>query len=152
MAVLPHDAWLALATVPPSTLSISSGSGNNEGLTLGVIRSGVQEADAVLRTMAEERMKDGASVVVMGHTHQPDKLITDRGVYFNPGSWTRYVDSAQIGLLTVEDLKSEQDFPYQLNYVRVESDRDGASLRATMHVFEEKVGFRFGQRLNLSGG
>jgi UDP-2,3-diacylglucosamine pyrophosphatase LpxH len=152
MAALPPEQWLPLATARSSTLSLEPGAEGEEGLTLHIFSSGMQQADAVLRTIAEERMEAGASVVVMGHTHQPDTLVTDRGVYFNPGSWTRYLDSARIGLLTVEDLKSEADFPYQLNYVRIEPDGAGGRLLANMHVFEEKVGLRFGQRLNLSGG
>jgi UDP-2,3-diacylglucosamine pyrophosphatase LpxH len=152
MAALPLTQWLPLATVPSSTLSLEPGAEGEKGLTLDIFRSGMQNADAVLRTIAEERLKAGASVVVMGHTHQPDTHVTGRGVYFNPGSWTRYLDSARIGQLTVEDLKSEADFPYQLNYVRIEPDGAGDRLIANMHVFEEKVGLRFGTRLNLSGG
>ena len=94
-------------------------------------------------------MKAGASVVVMGHTHQPDTLTTPHGVYFNTGSWTRYVNAANVGLLTLEDLKTEANFPYQLNYVRVDAGTSN-TLTARMLTFEERTGFRFGQRLNLS--
>jgi hypothetical protein len=44
--------------------------------------------------------------------------------------------------LKLADLEREEDFPYQLNYVRVEETASG-SLRAEMTCFEEESGDRF---------
>jgi UDP-2,3-diacylglucosamine pyrophosphatase LpxH len=146
MAVVPLDDWLSLAGVTPTSLSLDADGPDG---TLAIYRSGRQSADELLRAAAEERIKAGASLVVMGHTHQTDILATAKGQYFNPGSWTRYVNAANIGMLTIEDLKDESSFPYQLNYVRVDAEASDR-LTATMITFEERAGFRFGQRLNLA--
>jgi len=59
----------------------------------------------------------------MGHTHQPDKRsAANGGRYYNPGSWTRDVDLDKNPNLTLDDLKNETVFPYQLNFFRVERD------------------------------
>ena len=91
----------------------------------------------ILRQTAQEQLRqdNGTQVVVMGHTHQPDELKTDRGIYFNPGSWTRYVELEKAGNLTLEDLKREDDFPYQLNYVRIKNPAIGP-LKAEMICYE----------------
>jgi UDP-2,3-diacylglucosamine pyrophosphatase LpxH len=149
LARLPLARWLPLADLPPTSLSFGSDAESGSDGTLSILKSGWQEADQVLRFSAQDRMTEGTKVVVMGHTHQPDVLETPVGVYFNPGSWTRYVDTATIGLLTIEDLKNEENFPYQLNYVRVE-ENSPTQLTARMTTFEERRGFVYGQRLNLS--
>jgi hypothetical protein len=147
MAALPFDEWRALTAAPPTALSLEPAAGADG--TLAIVASGRQRADETLRDAAALKFGEGAQVVVMGHTHQPDRIVDGDRRYFNPGSWTRYVDSASIGLLTLEDLKDEADFPYQLNYVRVEAGASGA-LGAEMIPFEERTGFRFGQRLRLT--
>lgn len=145
-AALPFEEWLCLTALPPTTLGLELASGDPG--TLAIAAAGRQLADEVLRESARLRLAAGASVVVMGHTHQPDVWKHAHGEYFNPGSWTRYVNSAQIGLLTLDDLVTEQNFPYQLNYVRVDVVASG-DIGATMVCFEEHTGFRYGQRLNL---
>jgi hypothetical protein len=92
-------------------------------------------------------MESGAhEVVVFGHTHQPDEWRGSNnnwdGGYFNPGSWTRYVDLDKVQNLTLKDLEKEDDFPYQLNFIRVEQTPSGA-LRADKICFEEASGARF---------
>ena len=59
-------------------------------------------------------------IVVMGHTHQPDILKFGEKRYYNPGSWTRYADINIQESITFEQLKTESNFPYQLNYIKVE--------------------------------
>jgi UDP-2,3-diacylglucosamine pyrophosphatase LpxH len=124
--------------------------GSADGHTLSIIQAGMAQDKEDLRQEAEVRLAEpGVEVVVFGHTHQPDEwrgLNGDfAGGYFNPGSWTRYVDVTDMADLTLEDLKREEDFPYQLNYVRVEEGPSG-SLRAEMKCFEEASGARFGSR------
>lgn len=92
-------------------------------------------------------MESGAyEVVVFGHTHQPDEWRGSNGTwdggYFNPGSWTRYVDLDKVKNLTIKDLEREEDFPYQLNFIRIEQTQSG-SLKADKICFEEASGDRF---------
>jgi hypothetical protein len=92
-------------------------------------------------------MESGAyEVVVFGHTHQPDEWRGSNGTlaggYFNPGSWTRYVDLDRVKNLTLKDLEREEDFPYQLNFIRIEQTQSG-SLRADKICFKEQSGDRF---------
>lgn len=78
--------------------------------------------------------------VVFGHTHQPDQVrFSAGGLYVNPGSWTRYVDLDHANTLTLDDLRREDKFPYQLNYVRVEESSTG-ELKAEMHCHQEQKG------------
>jgi UDP-2,3-diacylglucosamine pyrophosphatase LpxH len=120
------------------------------GEHLSIIRAGMAHDKEELRQEAEMRLTEpGVDVVVFGHTHQPDEWRglggELEGGYFNPGSWTRYVDVTDMADLKLEDLKREEDFPYQLNYVRVEEGPSG-SLRAEMICFEEESGDRFRPR------
>jgi UDP-2,3-diacylglucosamine pyrophosphatase LpxH len=121
------------------TLGIGGGAaGHGDAVMLGVAEAAVKSDMEILRKKAEKEIErdGGPQVVVMGHTHQPDTLVTDRGSYFNPGSWTRYAELARMPTLTLEALRHEEDFPYQLNYVRVE-DTGGERLRAEMITYEE---------------
>ena len=135
--------WLpAMATLEAATL------GDDE-TSLSVIRAGMSSEKEALREEAISflAMETGAyEVVVFGHTHQPDEWRglngTWEGGYFNPGSWTRYVDLETVRDLTLEDLKKEDDFPYQLNFIRVEQ-REQGQLRADKICFEEAAGARF---------
>lgn len=90
-------------------------------------------------------------VVVFGHTHQPDEWRGSTGKwdggYFNPGSWTRYLDLDKVEgkgkvRLSLEDLEKEEDYPYQLNYIRVR-ETAGGTLRADKICYEEASGKRF---------
>jgi UDP-2,3-diacylglucosamine pyrophosphatase LpxH len=127
------------------TLGVGGG-----GEHLSIIRAGMAHDKEELRQEAERRLAEpGVEVVVFGHTHQPDEWRGlgggTEGGYFNPGSWTRYVDVTDMADLKLDDLKREEDFPYQLNYVRVEEGASG-SLRAEMKCFEEQSGDRFRPR------
>lgn len=116
--------------------------------TLQIVRAGMAKDKEDLQEEARSHMLtvDGPEVVVFGHTHQPDEWRgangTSDGGYFNPGSWTRYVDAGKMQQLKLEDLKNEADFPYQLNYIRIEQS-NGGGLRADTICFEEQDGARF---------
>lgn len=78
----------------------------------------------------------GPQVVVMGHTHQPDeRQAGNGGSYFNPGSWTRYVDYEKNPNLTLDDLTNDKSFPYELNYVRIEQQA-GNRLKAEQITYD----------------
>lgn len=119
--------------------------GEDDG-TLGIIRSGMIKDKEELRDQAILLMANGGhEVAVFGHTHQPDEWRArgnPDGGYFNPGSWTRYLDAGRSTKLSLESLRREEDFPYQLNYVRVERTSGGA-LRADKLTFEHQDGDKF---------
>lgn len=136
------ERLVQLFDVPSGTTLGAAG-----GEHLSIIKAGMAHDKEELRQEAESRLAEpGVEVVVFGHTHQPDEwrgLNGDlEGGYFNPGSWTRYVDVTDMADLKLADLEHEEDFPYQLNYVRVEETSNG-SLRAEMKCFEEASGERF---------
>lgn len=105
----------------------------DEVVTLSSVRSGMANEKKALREEAEYQFgAPTTEVVVCGHTHQPDEWRGANGTwdggYFNPGSWTRYVEVDKAVKLRLKDLQNEADFPYELNYVRVE-ERSGGYLR-----------------------
>jgi UDP-2,3-diacylglucosamine pyrophosphatase LpxH len=112
------------------TLGVGSQSAKQRDLTLSAIRSGMMNDKRALRRAAEQQLDvPSREVVVCGHTHQPDEWRGPNGAwaggYFNPGSWTRYVDASQAPRLTMADLVREEDFPYELNCIRVAQTSDG---------------------------
>lgn len=138
------DEWVdAFDAVGKSTLGKSPH-------TLSILKAGMAKDKEDLRSNAELKMAASKiEVVVFGHTHQPDEW---RGVdgksdggYFNPGSWTRYVDVTDMPKLKLADLENEQDFPYQLNYIRIKQNGSG-SLRADKKCFEQENGAKFSVR------
>jgi UDP-2,3-diacylglucosamine pyrophosphatase LpxH len=139
------EEWMKVFDLP-ETATLSA-SGSSSGNTLAIIRAGMAKDKEDLRQEGELRLAEpGVEVVVFGHTHQPDEWRgvngTSDGGYFNPGSWTRYVDVTDMPKLTLADLQHEEDFPYQLNYIRVEQ-RPSGTLRADKVCFEEARGERF---------
>jgi UDP-2,3-diacylglucosamine pyrophosphatase LpxH len=143
---VPFEEWInKFDSLEPLTLSIH-GSGTSpagSGTTLSVMKSNFSYDKESLRREAERLwMETTADVVVFGHTHQPDEYRSGDKVYFNPGSWTRYVDIVDMPKLKLVDLRNETDFPYELNYVRVERGPDG-SLSAALNCFERQDGTRF---------
>ena len=140
------DEWIdKFDSLGPMTLSISGGgaSSADDGTTLSIMQSNFSYDKENLRREAEKLWAEmNANVVVFGHTHQPDELRSEDNVYFNPGSWTRYVDISDMAKLKLADLSNEKDFPYELNYVRVELKADG-SIFAVMNCFERQDGTRF---------
>ncbi len=137
--VSPEKWQPAFDVLEPSTL------GTDE-FTLQIVRSGMAKDKEDLQAAAKEYLfeEGGPEVVIFGHTHQPDEWRAGNsdGGYFNPGSWTRYVDTSKMQNLTLADLKNETDFPYQLNYIRVEQSQGGGLLAEKICV-EEQDGARF---------
>ena len=120
--------------------------GTGQTKVMGLIRKGGSFGRQALRDIASRRAEDEpmAQVVVMGHTHLPDDapVLDGRARYFNPGSWTRYLDLEAHPALRLDDLRDESQFPYALNSVRVERG-PGDRLIATLRSFEEQHA-RFG--------
>ena len=98
----------------------------NPGRTLAIKAGNNVDKQFLWKKAQEQFLLDGAvKVVVMGHTHQPDEQHSQSGgTYYNPGSWTRYVDYEKNPNLTLADLANDKDFNYELNYVRVEQMND----------------------------
>lgn len=108
--------------------------------SLGKIKAGGDFGKDELRAVARNRANkvDKAQVIVMGHTHIPDECDSTHKVrYFNPGSWTRYVDLSRHPGLSLDDLWVEADFPYSLKYGQIDLCDDGR-LSATMETFKEQ--------------
>lgn len=134
------DDWLGILNgLPKPNLSIEA-----KGHNLSIVRTGISNDKLILRTMAQKLLSaQEVEVVIFGHTHQPDEDHSDSGAYYNPGSWTRYVDVATMAALTLEDLRNEGDFPYQLNYVQVRNCGEGLPLESKMINFEKKDGQKY---------
>jgi UDP-2,3-diacylglucosamine pyrophosphatase LpxH len=114
--------------------------GNGSGVALGKIAKAADFGKESLRAVAKNRasMVDEARVIVMGHTHVPDDfLATHKARYFNPGSWTRYVDLDMHPGLALEDLEEETSFPFSLKYVWIERDEQG-QVTAELKTFREQ--------------
>lgn len=131
----PWERWVpVLERARPDTLSADETSGP----TLTIYAASKVDVRKECIELAKARWRAGAQVAVFGHTHLPQIVEQSEGRYYNPGSWTRYVDGAGAGTLTLEDLKREDTFPYQLNYVRVERAADG-TLKSKMTCWDEQV-------------
>jgi UDP-2,3-diacylglucosamine pyrophosphatase LpxH len=110
--------------------------GNDDWTLSALVRSNFDDAKKKLQSVAQERADaTGASVVVMGHTHQPDVKALDGAKYYNPGCWTRYLELRGREKVTLEDLRDESRYPYQLNFVRVKRVQTNA-LESDMTWFE----------------
>jgi len=103
------------------SLSIGSSAG-----TLAIKEGNKVDKEFLWQKAEEQFLLDGGTqIIVMGHTHQPDERRSQTGgVYYNPGSWTRYVDYEKNPNLTLADLTNEKDFNYELKFVRVEQLND----------------------------
>jgi UDP-2,3-diacylglucosamine pyrophosphatase LpxH len=124
------DTWLdVLDTTKPAVSAIGGGTD-----TLSIIESGNIDNRSECLTIARRRWNAGAQIVVLGHTHLPQSVNEDGHAYYNPGSWTRYVDDPK--RLTLEDLQDESRFPYKLHYIRVE-DTGAPILTSEMGCLEE---------------
>jgi UDP-2,3-diacylglucosamine pyrophosphatase LpxH len=105
--------------------------------TAAIIRSGRVDYEDLYLKVAREQWAKGAQVVVMGHTHLPQREPEGKHTYFNPGSWTRYAKASQLDSLKLDNLRRQEQFPYELNYVRVEQN-DAPDLYAEMITFDGK--------------
>lgn len=135
-AVLPADEWLALFALRPAPVLAAGGS-----KTLGTIIGARHFGRDALRDLAQRRFDacPAAQVVVMGHTHLPDDQPFDNGRYLNPGSWTRYLDLEKHPHPSLENLRDEARFPYELNYIVVDADTDDTPLAARLECFERSA-------------
>ena len=107
-----------------------------------IITSGIADEKAILQGTAKKFFFEGAEVVVFGHTHQPDECKLNGKRYFNPGSWTRYVKLEDLNSLTLKDLENDEDFPYQLNFIRIAALKSG-NLVSEKICYEQKDGQKF---------
>ena len=107
------------------------------GRTLAIQAGNKVDKEFLWQRADEQFLLDGGTqIIVMGHTHQPDERRSSTGgVYYNPGSWTRFVDYEQHPDLTLSDLTNEKDFSYELNFIRVEQLNDS-------RLTSEKVTYR----------
>ena len=135
MPQLPPAEWMPILDAAGQGASLGIG---GKGSTLGIADPKARNDKETLRAAARAELDaaDGPEIVVMGHTHQPDEKRSQRGVYYNTGSWTRYAELSQMEDLTLENLRHEEKFPYQLNYVRVERLADN-SLKSEMICYEQ---------------
>lgn len=121
---------------------VSLGGGSDK--TLGRIAKASDFGKESLRLVARNRAGnvDEARFIVMGHTHVPDDyLATHKMRYFNPGSWTRYVDLDQYPTLGLSDLQTEEHFPYSLKYVRIDQGDNGRLTGELLTFREQKAKF-----------
>jgi hypothetical protein len=126
------NKWLAvLDRVKPAMLKTSGGH------TLRIGKAALIDVKQKCIEVAGNAWRDGAQVVVFGHTHLSQVHKQGLRRYYNPGSWTRYVDATKTGTLRLKDLEREEAFPFELNFVRVE-DTGNETLHAEMVCIETR--------------
>ena len=128
------NKWLAvLDRAKPAVLGTSGG-------TLQIGKAAQIDVKQKCIEVARNAWRDGAQVVVFGHTHLPQDYEEGDGTqhYYNPGSWTRYVDAAKTGTLTLKDLEREDRFPFELNCVRIE-DTGSDMLKSELICIDKRV-------------
>lgn len=138
MPCVPPEEWTPILNqIGGTTLAVGG-----KARTLAIAKGNGVDKN-FLRNIAKKEFEshDAARVLVLGHTHQPDEAQFDGLRYYNPGSWTRYVEYDADHPLALEDLKRETDFPYDLNYVRVEKQTGGVDSRLV--TFEQGKGAKF---------
>lgn len=112
----PWQDWVkVLNQARPGTLSVDGSSGG----TLAIRRAGAIDVRKECIEQARRTWKAGAQIAVLGHTHLPQCVEAAEGRYYNPGSWTRYIEADKVETLTLEKLRREEDYPYALNCVRI---------------------------------
>ena len=116
-------------------MSIGADGAEEQGHVLGLARERLLGVVQDLSHAAAERAEKGAEIVVCGHTHVPAYEVEDDYVYYNTGSWTRYLQADEEKNLTLERLQDGEGFPYDLWYVDVRLGEDGI-LRSARHLFE----------------
>lgn len=112
------------------------------GKTLGRIKAGGDFDRDALQLVAKNRaaFHEATEVVVMGHTHIQDEcFVTHKARYYNPGSWTRYVDLEAHPDIRLSDLGKEASFPYSLKYVQIDAPPGGGALASSLETFEEQA-------------
>jgi UDP-2,3-diacylglucosamine pyrophosphatase LpxH len=110
------ERWLAILDLTrPGVLGKTSAA-----RTLKIGQAALIDVRQKCIEIARNAWRDGAEIVVFGHTHLPQQCSEGHHRYYNPGSWTRYVDAGQAGTLTLKDLEREDTFPFELNCARIE--------------------------------
>ena len=129
----PWEEWVkVLDLAKPGT----SSTGASGGGTLAIRAASRIDTREECIKIARAEWQQGAQVVVLGHTHLPQAVKEESQRYYNPGSWTRYVDAKDVEKLTLEKLQREDAFPYQLNCARVEDDGNG-NLASELKLIDE---------------
>lgn len=105
------------------------------GATLMLHDASRIDARAECLTIARNKWKALAEIVVLGHTHLPESVEENGRRYYNPGSWTRYIEDPSS--LTLRDLEDDNTYPYELNYVRIEDD--GGKLRSELLCVDRRT-------------
>jgi UDP-2,3-diacylglucosamine pyrophosphatase LpxH len=132
----PWEEWVeVLDMAKPGVLGV----GEPGGGTLTIRKAESLNVREECLKVAQAGWNEGAQIVVFGHTHLPQEVKDGQRRYYNPGSWTRYVEADPARTLTLEDLKDESRFPYELNYVRVE-DTGRDTLLSSMICVERMAG------------
>jgi len=129
-------AWHALFDEP-----IAATLGTDPYTLQKLAESNLKFGKSSLQVTAQSRRdKTNAEVVVMGHTHLPDELpLKKGGVYYNPGSWTRYLELERETSVTLDQLRDDENFPYQLNYIRVRRPNTTGPLESAKVCFEKST-------------
>jgi UDP-2,3-diacylglucosamine pyrophosphatase LpxH len=134
----PWETWVkVLNRARPSVLSNAAPAGG----TLAIRRAGAIDVRKECIAQAERTWRAGAQVVVLGHTHLPQSIEQQAGRYYNPGSWTRYIETDKVDTLTLENLRREVDYPYALHCVRVE-DTGADALHSEFFSIDPGSGMR----------
>ena len=114
---------------------------NEDSELLGVLKAGKIDNLQLMRDQATERAfeKDKAEVLVIGHTHLPDEYHDPedgRWVYYNTGTWIRFLVLGKEQDVTLDELADEDSFPFELYYVKVWEEGD--KLRSERVLFREQ--------------
>jgi UDP-2,3-diacylglucosamine pyrophosphatase LpxH len=86
-----------------------------------------QQQNALHRAAEEIAQREGARVIVFGHTHYPvQESLETGGIYINTGCWVRDLSEASPELWTALFSGSQpyQDIPFRLPYARIDYDED----------------------------
>src|SRR5262249_48862067 len=133
-ADVPWDDWLTiLDLMKPAVLGKTS-----TGRTLTIREAARINVRQKCIEVAKNEWRAGAEVVILGHTHLPQHCTSGHRRYYNPGSWTRYVESSQLAKLRLKDLEREDTYPFELNYIRVENSGT-AALKSELICFERSI-------------
>jgi UDP-2,3-diacylglucosamine pyrophosphatase LpxH len=109
--------------------------GGGSGSTLSLHDASRIDVRAECLTIARNIWKVHADIVVLGHTHLHQEIEENGCRYYNPGSWTRYIEEPSD--LTLADLEDDNSYPYELNYVQIEDD--GGTIRSKLVCFDRQT-------------
>jgi UDP-2,3-diacylglucosamine pyrophosphatase LpxH len=99
-----------------------------------------QQRNALHRAAEEIAQREGAKVVVFGHTHHPVQEILETGsIYINTGCWLRDFSkvSPELWQALFNGSRSYSDIPFCLPYARIDYDEDNHPT-AQLLYFDDK--------------